>query len=159
MHIDKLITVKEIIRKSFLLLCAGSVLVGNLTGCQPAFQYPGADTFTLEAAVKNTSISENDPIEIDCKLRNQSQKDYNISHSSEVITYQFEDKEEVVHAIEVEKQFQKNNTISRQITLDPLPAGAYQIIIKAKFYLKPTKSASESREYTYNKTLRFHVVD
>ena len=76
-----------------------------------------------------------------------------------MITYQFEDKEEVVHAIEVEKQFQKNNTISRQITLDPLPAGAYQIIIKAKFYLKPTKSASESREYTYNKTLRLHVVD
>ena len=87
----------------------------RLSTCIPV---PGSGYFHLGAAVKNTSISENDPIEIDCKLRNQSQKDYNISHSSEVITYQFEDKEEVVHAIEVEKQFQKNNTISRQITLD-----------------------------------------
>ena len=107
MHIDKLITVKKIIRKSFLLLCAGSVLVGSLTGCQPAFQYPEADTFTLEAAVKNTSISENDPIEIDCKLRNQSQKDYNISHSSEVITYQFEDKEEVFTQLKLKSSFRK----------------------------------------------------
>lgn len=155
MHIGK----KMMIQRFFLILFTGCILVGSITGCQPAFQYPKTDAFTLEAAVKNTNISVNDPIEIDCKLLNQSKRNYNISHSSEAITWQFEEQEEKIHAIEIEKQFQKRDFISRQITLDPLPAGSYEIIIQAAFHVKSEKNASEFKEYTYSKTLKFEVAD